>query len=496
MTSGLDPRTPVLVGVGQVNVPGTEAPEPTHLLAEAARLAGTDSGSDRVVGAIDSIQVVRLLSWRYQDPGALVGELLGVSPAHTAYSTVGGQTPQSLVHRVAASIVAGDFDVVLVGGAESWRARNSARAAGAAPDWTKQADDVQPTETVGAELSMGGDVELSMGLVMPPQVYPLFEVALRAAAGRTPQAHLEHISELWARFSQVAATNPHAALQAPVTAEAIRTTGPGNRWIGYPYPKLMNANNAVNQAAALLLCSVEKAEALGIPRDRWVFLHAGTESADTTSISERASFHSSPAIRLAGERLFELAGAGPDDLAHVDVYSCFPSAVEVAAQELGLDLERPLTVTGGLTFAGGPWNNYVSHSIAAMVGTLRQDPGSLGLVTANGGLLTKHALGIYSTEPPAGGLPRIESVQAAVDALPTRQAVMGHEGPATVETYTVMHDRDGAPEVSYVACLLDDGRRAWGTSRDTDVMAALMADELVGAGAKLHADGGIEVVGT
>jgi len=166
--------------------------------------------------------------------------------------------------------------------------------------------------------------------------------------------------------------------------------------------------------------------------------------------------------------------------------------VQVAANELGLGLERQLTVTGGLSFAGGPWNNYVTHAIATMLGVLRADPGSVGLVTANGGFLTKHAFGVYGSEPPATGF-RWDCPQEAVDASYTpRVAAEGYEGPVVVEGYTVMHDRDGAPEVGICALGTPDGTgRTWGTTRDADTLAALEDSEHVGRSATVDAEGTI-----
>src|SRR5690606_14433305 len=215
--------------------------------------------------------------------------------------------------------------------------------------------------------------------------------------------HRRRIGELWARFSAVAADNPHAWNRKALSAEQIWRPGPDNRMISWPYPKLMNSNNMVDQGAALILTSVQRARELRIPSERWVFPYAGTDAHDTYAIGERYRLDRSPAIRIAGRRVLELAGLGIDDFRFVDVYSCFPSAVQVAAIELGLpldDLARPLTVTGGLTFAGGPWNNSVTHAIATMAERLIAAPGSRGLVTANGGYLTKHAFGVYGTEPP------------------------------------------------------------------------------------------------
>jgi acetyl-CoA C-acetyltransferase len=217
-----------------------------------------------------------------------------------------------------------------------------------------------------------------------------------------------------------------------------------------------------------------------VPRDRWVFLHGAGEGHDVTFLSERDDLSTSPAIAAAGQAALDLAGVGIDDIAHIDLYSCFPSAVEVAAEALGLGLDRDLTVTGGLTFAGGPWNAYVVHSLATMAARLRADPVSFGLVSANGGLLTKHAIGVWSCRPPAQGT-RWRSVQDDLDqTVPRRQAAPHHHGSATLETYTVMHDRDGDRERAFVFALTDDGRRTLAVSEDPDLLTMLEADDVLG----------------
>ncbi len=223
-----------------------------------------------------------------------------------------------------------------------------------------------------------------------------------------------------------------------------------------------------------------------------MFPHAGTDAHDHAFVSNREDLRSSPAIRLAGRRVLELAGVGVDDLAFVDLYSCFPSAVQVAAAELGLGLDRPLTVTGGMSFAGGPWNDYVTHAIATMLPLLRAEPSAWGLCTANGGYLTKHALGVYSATPPADGF-RWASVQDEVDALPAREVVEDHTGPVTVEAYTVVHERDGRPGTAFAACRTPDDARAWGTSTEPDLLRAMTEEELVGRGGEIDPDGVLHV---
>ena len=482
----LDPRTPVLVGAGQVvqRAEPADAMEPVGIMAEAARAAADDAGAPGLLAQVQAVRVARVLSWRYTDPGALVADRLGVPGAATAVSPMGGNAPQALVNLTAADIVAGRLDVALVTAAEASKTRAAFRATGEKPPWTPLSEG-PPAPVTGEELPLNHPAETSRGIVLPVQLYPVFECALRAAAGRSVAEHVEVIAALWSRFSEVAASNPYAWTRQALTPEEVGTPGPDNRIIGFPYTKVMNTNNTVDQGAAVLLCSVEAARAAGVPEDRWVFPWSGTDVHDHLAVSNRADLRSSPGMRIAGGRALELAGVGVDDLAHVDLYSCFPSAVEVAAAELGLGLDRQLTVTGGLSFAGAPLNGYVMHSIATMVEVLRADPGSRGLVSANGGYLTKHAFGVYSSEPPPRPF-RAEDPQDEVDRLPRTEAVEDHEGPVTVEAYTVMHDRDGAPDNAVVACRTPDGGRTWGVSRDADLLAAMCREELVGAAGALH----------
>lgn len=489
----IDPRTPILVGAGQfLQRPDhlEDALEPASMMAEAVSAAAADTGAPGIAQRAQLIVTVKG-AWSYQDPSRLVAELIHASGARTALTGDGGNTPQSVINFLAREIAAGELDVAVLTGAEAIWSRRRLRAAGIQRSVTKQPPSTQPDRLLGSQVPMSSDNERSRGFEMPIHFYPTFESAIRHDRGETIDEHRVRISELWARFNAVAVANPFAWSRRSMTAEEIRTPSAENRMVGFPYTKAMNSNWDLDQAAAVIVCSAGAAEAAGIGRDRWVFLHAGTDAHDTYMVSNRWSLGRSPAIRAAGRRVLELAGAGVDDLSHVDLYSCFPSAVQVAATEIGLPQDRQLTVTGGLTFAGGPLNNYVTHSVATMVSVLRSDPGSLGLVTANGGFLTKHAMGVYSTEPPKSGF-RWQDVQQEVDTLPTRQVVEEHDGPAEIEAYTVMFDRAG-PERALVSCILPDGRRCWGHSREVDTMKAMTEDESIGRRVVLAPDGAITV---
>jgi acetyl-CoA C-acetyltransferase len=478
----LDPRAPVIIGVGQT-VQHTddldEALDPSLMMCSAIGQATVDAGL-RSIPNPQSLRVVNLLTWKYGDPAFLIAQQLGLTPNETVYTTMGGQSPQSLVNATAAEIQAGTLEIAILAGGEARRTRVRARKAEVELRWPTAPEGHSP-RIFGEDLVMNHPSELERGVMMPVQIYPIFESAIRAASGLSPEQHLIRISELWSRFSEVASDNPSAWSRKARTAEEIRTPSSHNRMIGLPYTKYMNSNNDVDMAAALIVCSVEKATSMGVPRDRWVFIHSGTDCHEHQFVSNRWSFADTPAIELGGRRVMELAGCTIDDVSLVDLYSCFPSAVQLGAQSLGLSLDRQLTRTGGLAFAGGPWNNYVMHAIATMVGELRGVPGELGLVWANGGYATKHAFGIYSTAPSPAGF-RSEHPQDEVDALPRRDLAEPADaaGPATIEAYTVMHSRDGWPETAIAACLLADGRRAWGMSSEPGIAGALCEGEWVG----------------
>jgi acetyl-CoA C-acetyltransferase len=487
-TIPIDPRTPVLVGYGQVNQRESDpSVEPIDLMERAARIAA----DPRVLEAVDSVRIVNLLSWRYPNPGLLLAQRIRAPHAESRYSPIGGNVPQSLVNQACLDIQRGSIDTVLIAGAEAWRTRTKVRRAGGTLEWTKQDESVAVPAGGDEQFAMAGPVEIKIHLDRPAYVYPLFEQALRIAGSETPDVHRMRIGELWARFSDVAQGNPHAWNRDPASAEQIWQPSPDNRMISWPYTKLMNSNNMVDQGAVLILTSVEKATYLQIPSDRWVFPYAGTDAHDTYLIGERAEFDRSPAIRIAGERALALVDKGIDDMDLIDVYSCFPSAVQVAARELGLatdDDSRPLTVTGGLTFAGGPWNNYVSHSIATMAEKLVALPGTVGLITANGGYLTKHSFGVYGAEPPMHEF-RWEDVQSTVDREPTRFAEEDWSGMGTVESWTTPVNRDGDPEKVFVAVRTPADTRALAVITDASEAAASTREDIAGASVQVRADG-------
>lgn len=485
-----NPRTPVIVGIHQILqriADPLEGKEPIDMMVDAVRGAEEDSGA-RLLDDVTSVRVIRGV-WRYKQPAGYVAEKIGVPNAETMGTPFGGNMVQSVVNQTALDILSGQHDVVVITGAENGNSQAKARKAGVELPLTET--DGPYTRMLGEDKSMSSEPELARNIRAPIQLYPIFENAIRARLGESIPEHLQRISGLWADFSRIAATNPHAWIRDPVDAETIRTPGPANRMISFPYPKLMNSNNSVDMAAALVMCSVEKARALGIDEGQWVYPWAGTDAHDHFMVSDRDNLYSSPAIRIAGGRLLELVGMHASDIDLIDVYSCFPSAVQVAINEMGLPDDLPLTITGGLTFGGGPLNNYVMHSIARMVELLRESRDKRGVITANGGYLTKHAFGVYSGEPPAQDFQH-RDVQPEVDATPSRHSVVDYEGEVVIESYTVMYGAE-APAVGHAACLTPDGTRTWANTEDPEVMAAMTQEEFCGRRARIDGAGNLTV---
>lgn len=482
----LDPRTPVLVGAGQVTHRDGPGPSPLELMVQASRAAAEDAGAGgaALLARAGSVAVVDLFSWPVPDPGGALAAELGLEPAETVVSARGGNGPVALLGDLAGRIAAGQLEVALLAGGEAGTAFQAAMREGRDPGWPTQPEGTAPTRTVGEDRDPGDPAELEAGLIAPIFWYPLFEHAVRSAAGRTRAEHQAHLGELWLRFAEVARTNPHAwTTELPTSAGEIAEPSQGNRRVSDPYTKAMNANITVDQGAALLLCSVGAARAAGIPADRWVFVGATAGAHDHWFCGTRDRFDRSPAIAACGAAVLGHAGAGIDDIAHLDLYSCFPSAVQVAATELGIPLAdpaRPPTVTGGLAWAGGPANNYVTHALATLVGRVREEPETRALATAVGWYLTKHGAALLSGRPGPLGFAH-HDVQAAVDATPRRAIVPAAEAVSgAVEAHTAIYDRDGAATMGIVALRLDDGRRAFGRTHDPATVAELQDGEPLG----------------
>jgi acetyl-CoA C-acetyltransferase len=491
----IDAWTPVIVGVGQVSDRSTEPEggDPVSLAVRALRLAADDSQTREILQKADLVGYVASVSWLYPDGAALIADHVGATPDQTVQTTVfGGDGSLRLLNDVAATIASGHASIALVGGAEAASTAAAAERAARELDWPAQPDGTAPTRTVGSDAPANNGPETAAGLVAPIYLYALIESAVRARLGLTPAAHHERITQLWAGHSQIAAGNPHAWQPTAYTAEELAGLTAANRMISAPYPKLLTANVQVNQGTGIIVCSAAAAREAGIDQDRWVFLHAGAHATDEWYVTERADLASSPAIKAIGDAVLGHTGVTIEDVKHIDLYACFPSAVQIAALELGLPVDdpaRPLTVTGGLTFAGGPGNNYSSHAIANLVPLLRSEPDSYGLATALGWYLTKHAATVLSARPPRSEYRDIDA-DPRLPRPPARRALSSWTGPAVLEAYTVPYTRDGVAAATIVTAITPDGDRVVLRAPDMPDVSDLVGRWVDVVGSTFTVDGG------
>ena len=456
-------------------------PHPLDLMVSALEQAAKDAGSTRrVLDTLEEITAVGSFTWHTSDPALLVAQRLGLHDVATKLTGVGGNVPQHLVHDAARRILAGQITTVAVVGAEAMYARLLATREGRDVDWVVQGDDVVGVGVESSDPAPLSAAEFAQGLTFPTSVYPIFENARRARLGWSMHEQRDRLGRLWANFASVAANNPYAWMTGAPSPHAIATPDASNRMVAFPYTKLLVSNMPVDMGAALIITNYEHARSLGVERASMVFPQFGVEANDHWLISDRPSLDDSPAMRAIWREL-QTYGVDLDALGHLDLYSCFPTAVQSACDALGIDAFDPTripTVTGGLTFAGGPGNNYVTHSIASMVEALRADPSSQGLVSALGYFCTKHAWGTYAPSPPRDGF-RWASAQASVDRLP-RVVAEQRNGAVTVESYTVTHGRDGAPERLLGVARTSDQVRVWCHSTDAQLLVDVETTELIG----------------
>ena len=467
------PNAPVIVGAGVAQQrfdDPSDALEAGLLMRVALENAADDAGSRALLKAADALLIPRG-TWPYMHPGGIV------APASPMLRTIVadiGVLQQTLLSRACAMVADGSADIVLVcGGETKFRSLRSQITGIAAVDTvtTGAVDErlVPAHEILTAE-------EISRGLPVPARQYAMIDTALRHAQGLTAEQHVELLADLWSGFSRVAAANPDAWSRTVVDRDTFIDAPTSNPLMAWPYTKLHCSQWNVDQAAGLILCSAATAERFGIARDRWVFAHAGIESNLMVPFTRRADLHRAPAVAVVGDAVRDHCGVAPTDFEHLDLYSCFPAAVRVQMAELELGADRQLTVTGGMTFAGGPLNNYTLQAMAAMARVLRADPTTRGLVTNLSGMLTKFGASAWSCTPPAQPFAAIDVSGNAATTTPITTVDPDFVGSASTATYTVACD-EGAPVQGIVIGTSADGRRCLASTTDPALMSDMLNND-------------------
>jgi acetyl-CoA C-acetyltransferase len=509
----IHPTTPVLIAAGQFTHRGEAAacPPPIEMCAIAARTALYNADLDGgLLSKLDGLAVVgftidagrntsKLPIFRAKNPPNALAKALGANPSWKTYTHAGGNTPQALVNETAERIANGENKLVLLVGAEYLGSLMKQVHAGQFDALkSHHIDDEEAPAMFGDGRPGCSAHEAAHGLEFPSNVYPMFENAYRAHKGQGLCQHAQTMGELFAPFSKVAAQNPYAWFRTEHSAEDLITVGPKNRMVGFPYPKYLNAIIQVDQSAGVIMASYEHAKSLGIADDKMVFLHGCADTIEKWNVLNRVNYHSSPAMVVGIREAFAMAGKTPANMDFFDLYSCFPIAVRMAANELGLQHDDPcgLTLTGGLPYFGGPGNNYSMHAIAEAFHRCVREPETFGFVNANGWFLTKHAFGIYSTTPTQGQWQRRakSDYQSQIDAGQAPLTTETPNGPATIETYTVVHAREGM-RMGIIIGRDGAGRRfvANTPKGDLAMMENLQSSEGVGRTGYVNTEGGRNV---
>ena len=483
--SSLDPATlpdatPLLVGVGALCERGDDprrADEPLALMRRALQLAEADAGVALLAEA-DEILAPRGF-WPYADPPRLLAEAFGAKRARSCVAEI-GVLQHALFDEACASIAAGETEVALVVGGEAKHRQRLADKLGIEAPMTEQSD-VAPDRSLKPADEFGPEQEGERGLMLPVAGYAVIESALRHAEGLTPQAHRDEVARLWSGMSRVAADNPLAWTRTAPDLQTIRDRD----MLAFPYTRLHTSQWNVDQAAGLIFCSAGAARRLGVPVKKWIFPLIAAQCNAMTPLSLRPALHRFPDLKRAGDELRAASGIALEQVDFVDLYSCFPSAVRAQAQELGLrlDPDNAPTVTGGMSFAGGPLNHYTIQAMATLAPKLRASPGATALLSSVSGIMHKQGFGLWSSAPPPTPW-RMLDIGATPQALKPR---WDYQGPARIAGCTVLH-RKAEPQSAVAICDLDGGGRSIARCFDMPTMRRVMEEECVGRRANIDAE--------
>jgi acetyl-CoA C-acetyltransferase len=485
----VDPRTPCIIGVARhtwhpAAVDEHGAPEPLDMWEQVARAAAADAGRPEVVRDIDGINIVYCQTWQYDDAVARLADRLGADPAQRLYSGIGGTMGQQLLNATAERMLAGRQSLALVTSAEALATQRAYKKRGERAPYSYKPVDRRPFPWEAPP----HPVEVAHEVFQAWLTFAVFENARRAHVGTDLEPYRYAIAEMLSPMTKIAAANPDAWYPVERSVDDLATVRPDNRLVGYPYTKYMVSVMDVDMAAAVLVATHERADALGVPPERRVYLRGHCYLTDPVLVAARPEMWRSPAMATAAKRALADSGIGIDDAAHLDLYSCFGSSLHFACDALGISPrdERGLTVTGGLPYHGGPGSGYLVHAIAKMADVLRSDPGAYGVVSGVGMHMTKHVYGVYSTAPGELRPSDAAALQARLDERPETPVVDEYAGDATVAAYSVVHGRDGDAEWGLLVCDLDGQRRTYARLADPDACRRAETEELVGRRVRLE----------
>jgi len=486
-------KRPVIIGIGQsVNRPNdaSDIRTPLGLIEKAVQRAEEDSCVKELIRQTDTICLVNILSHPYDDPLSELISRIDIRPKHKAYTWVGATAPQWFVNQTAEKIISGETRLALICGGEAFHSRKIAAKV--------KGGKFQQWDFLPKKPWMAGDLrdpltalEMKYGLMLPIHIYPLFENALRHHENLSIKKQREELGEFCTGFSAIAAENQFSWFQIPKTSNEITEITNTNRMISFPYTRSMCSIMQVDQSAALFMTDEQTAEELGVPQDKWVYHIGAGDASDIWYVSERKNFFSSPSAKVATDMAMEQACVVLREIEHFDLYSCFPSATRIVRNMMGIQKNdpRPLTVTGGMPYFGGPGNNYSLHAICKITELLRNDKEKLGMVHALSWFISKHSVGIYSGKRKQTNRTPITTNNYKAEPDKIKGPLMAENafGEAVIETYSVFHNREGTPENAVIIGRLDNGSRFLANAApDKDMLNAMLEHECIGKRGKVQ----------
>ncbi len=466
-------KTPILVGSAQYvdrHSVNPKSMSPTDISSHVSQMALLDASiSDEFKQTVDVLISARLFEDSVKGtpmwpnpfggpdnvPGA-IARRIGLNPRRLIYAEVGGETPQRVVNQMAEQIFSGDVRSVVFTGSEALATIRSAQKKGLEFDWTEEVGG--NFEDLWPENPMTDEYEAKHGITFPIQVYALLEQVRRHRLGLSLDDYREGIANLLSPFSVVAEKNPYAQFPKYLAKEYIANFSEQNFPLCEPYAKWMVAQDAVNQGAAVVMTSVATAIEHDIPESQWVYLKSYSDC-DELRVIERPDLSRSPAQQLALTDALDNSGLTPQDFSFIDLYSCFPIAIWTACESLGLstDGSPPLTVTGGLPYFGGPGNNYSLHAISEITQRLRGKQDKCALVAANGGYLSKHSVGVYSSDLNENWKPLTQRSTLGLcrSSVKVKEKVSGR---GIIESYAAVYSR-GEKKKGFIVGKLVEGEQ-------------------------------------
>ena len=475
-----NPNTAILAGLGtstqRLDNPA-DAKEAAELMVDAALAAEKDTGAGGLLQKLDLIISMSSMT-PYKDPAGLAAEKLSARNARTVVAEV-GTLQQAVFHRACQEIDQGAKAVLVMGGEAQYRALRS-RITGQEITDTLQPEGAAPDETINPDQNIVHPLEIQMGLISAASHYALLENALGHEKGLSPLEQKNATAELWEGFNKAAAQNPNAVFPSPMGAEEIAAVTPKNRTIAAPYTKWNCSQMNVDYASALIFVSAELAEDLNIDKSQWIFPQAGAISNHMIPVLQRRELNRSQGFQLTGQAVMDCTETSLDQIPHIDLYSCFPAAVWIQAQEMGISISRQLTQTGGMTFGGGPLNSYVLSSLARTAQVLRENPKDLGLITSISGMISKQGVGVWSASPPEKPPQFLDISDEVKKKAEICEVEASYRGRATTVSSTMLYDREGKPEKAVCIADTENGKRTMAFSKNSEILSLLEGEDYLG----------------